>query len=223
MPVATGFPIITSDVFGDTSASAADLDQIAGLTPGTTAASKALVVDSNKSLDTLSLVELKIGASGSGVAIAATPAEINSACDDSARYLDAGGTETLDDTGNKKCVKLDTLGGSVVTLPAASGSGVSYRFIVTVKATSNSHIIKVANAADSMCGIIYSRDDTSDNAVAFAATTGDDTVTLNRTTTGSVSVGEWLEVEDIAANLWHVRGFISNTGTPATPFSATVS
>jgi hypothetical protein len=119
--------------------------------------------------------------------------------------------------------RLDTATGSVVTLPAALGSGARFLFIVGVLATSNSHIIKVANASDAMQGIIVSMDDTSDNAVAFAAVAGtSDTITLNRSTTGSVTIGEHIEVIDVAVNRFQVRGVISNTGTPATPFSATV-
>lgn len=141
----------------------------------------------------------------------------------SEQYLAAGSTKTLTHQDRTKTVKLDTATGSTVTLPAASGTGDKFKFIVTVLATSNSHIIKVANASDAMQGIVYTGDDTSANAQWFAAVAGtDDTITLNRTTTGSVTVGEWIEVEDIATNRWQVRGFITNTGTAATPFSATV-
>jgi hypothetical protein len=38
-----------------------------------------------------------------------------------------------------------------------------------------------------------------------------------------VSVGEWVELQDIAANTWFVRGMLSSTGAAfATPFSAAV-
>lgn len=124
---------------------------------------------------------------------------------------------------NGRTIKLDTLAGSTVTLPAATGSGAKYKFVVSALATSNSHVIKVANSSDAMQGYIFSRDDTSDAAVAFFATAGtSDTITLNRTTTGSVVVGEQIEIVDFAANRWQVTGFIANSGTPATPFSATV-
>lgn len=144
---------------------------------------------------------------------------------DSGYYVAAGSTLTLTvNDHDGKCIKLDTLAGSVVTLPAATGSGARFRFVVTVKATSNSHKIQVANANDTMQGIILTRDDTSDNAQAFDAdaTAGADTITLNRSTFGSVVKGEWIEVEDIAANVWQVTGLIANTGTAATPFSAAV-
>lgn len=139
-------------------------------------------------------------------------------------YLAAGSARTLvTSTDKSKTVKLDTAAGSTVTLPAATGSGAKFKFVITTIATSNSHIVKVANASDTMIGLAFVSDDTSDNAVAFKASGTDDTITLNRTTTGSVALGEVIEVEDIAANLWHVTAFLKCTGTPATPFSATVS
>lgn len=143
----------------------------------------------------------------------------------------AGSTKTLTAAANNnQIVRLDTLTGSVVTLPAATGSGAKYRFLVTVLATSNSHIVKVANASDFMVGLINgSRIDSGNAVLGFAAAnsgtvaTNSDTISLNRTTTGSVSVGEWFEAEDVAANTWAVRGMLSATGAAfATPFSATV-
>lgn len=138
-------------------------------------------------------------------------------------YTAAGATKTLTSADYGKTIKLDTAAGSIVTLPAATGSGGRFKFVVSVIATTNSHIVKVANASDTMQGLIFSVDDTSDNAVGFITGATADTITLNRTTTGSVSKGEVIEIEDFATNVWHVKGFISNTGTPATPFSATVS
>lgn len=137
-------------------------------------------------------------------------------------YLAAGATRTLILQDVNKTIKLDTAAGSIVTLPASTGSGARFKFVITTIPTSNSHIVKVANASDTMIGLAFLSDDTSDNAVAFNASGTADTITLNRTTTGGVALGEFIEVEDIAANLWQVHAFLKCTGTPATPFSATV-
>lgn len=136
----------------------------------------------------------------------------------------AGSTRTLQLADDRKIIRLDQLAGSVVVLPAALGRRLRFEFIVTVLATSNSHIVKVGNTTDVFRGIIQGHRVDSGNAVlGFAAGANDDTVTLNRTTTGSVSLGEWLEVEDIAAGIWSIRGLLSATGAAfATPFSATV-
>lgn len=137
--------------------------------------------------------------------------------------LAAGATLTLTEaTHNGRLIKLDTAAGSVVTLPASTGNGARYRFVVSVLATSNSHIVKVANATDVMRGVIFTMDDTAANAEAYAAGSTSDTITLNRSTTGSVTLGEYIEIEDFAAGFFLVRGGITNTGSSATPFSATV-
>jgi hypothetical protein len=148
---------------------------------------------------------------------------ISGQLDPTTKYVAVGSALTLTLAAHfGKTMLLDTAAGSTATLPPATGSGAIYRFLVMTVATSNSHIIKVANGTDVMQGLIFSVDDTSDNAVGFIAGATADTITLNRTTTGSVSKGEYIEVEDIASNIFQVRGFISNSGTPATPFSATV-
>jgi hypothetical protein len=136
----------------------------------------------------------------------------------------AGATKTLTVVDhNGKTIKLDTAAGSIVILPPATGSGAKIRFVVTVIATSNSHIVKVANANDTIYGLIEVLTDDSANVIGFKASSTDDTITLNRSTTGSTALGEWLELEDIASGKWAVRGVIAATGTEVTPFSATVS
>lgn len=140
-------------------------------------------------------------------------------------YVAAGSTLALTvETHDGKIIKLDTLTGSVVTLPAATGSGAKFRFHISVLATSNSHKIQVANATDVFVGIIAGvRVDSGNAVLAFAAASTSDTITLDRSN-GSVSLGEWIEVEDVASGKFAVRGFLSATGAAfATPFSAAVS
>ena len=141
----------------------------------------------------------------------------------------AGSTKTLVVADHRGTVKLDTAAQAVVTLPAATGSGTKFRFVVTVLATTNSHIVKVASATDFFVGIIHTGlSGTPGTQSAFPAAnsgtvaTNSDTITLNRSTTGSVIIGEWFEVEDIATATWHVRGDLIGTATIGTPFSATV-
>jgi hypothetical protein len=137
---------------------------------------------------------------------------------------------TLDAGKDDQTILLNALAGLTATLPAATGSGIRYRFLVSVLATSNSYIIQVASATDFFIGMIYGeRVDSGNATLGFAAAnsgtvaTNSDTITLNRTTTGSVSVGEWVEVQDVATATWFVRGLLSATGAAfATPFSAAV-
>lgn len=122
-----------------------------------------------------------------------------------------------------KTIALDTLTGSVCTLPVATGSGNVYTFITKVLATSNSHIIKVADASGLMAGVIVAGDNADGTATSFATTATSDTITLNRTTTGSVRIGgDQITLTDIATNVYAVAGNTICTGGEATPFSATV-
>jgi len=160
-----------------------------------------------------------------GVALAATATEINRATDVSARKVAAGASLALTVAAHEgKIIELDTLAGSVVTLPAATGSGARFTVVVKALATSNSHKIQVANGTDVLRGTVQSVDSDSSDAVASWGTTStSDTITLNRSTTGSVYVGETFEFIDAAAGFWSVSGWFAATSAPATPFSAAVS
>lgn len=157
-------------------------------------------------------------------AINATVTEINRWCDVSARLISAGATLSVTEASHDgKIILLNSTGGSVCTLPASTGSGAVFHFKVSVLATSNSHIVKVANSSDIIQGTVSVVDtDTAGTITAFATASDSDTITLNRTTTGSVMRGEWLELVDAATNLYLVRGVLANTGSGATPFSAAV-
>lgn len=177
----------------------------------------------------LSVIAIQTQLASLEAPLTATAAQINALANDSTKYVAAGATKTLTvAANNKQTIKLDTLAGSVVTLPAATGSGARFKFLVTVIATSASHKVQVANASDFMVGVIQGVSDDpatmkgwiAANSVTVA--TNSDTITLNRSTTGSVSVGEYIVVEDVAANTWSVEGVITQTGTEATPFSAAV-
>ena len=158
-------------------------------------------------------------------ALSATAAEINRATDVSARLVAAGGTLSATvDTHDGKTILLDTAAGSVVTLPAATGSGAKLRFVVSTTATTNSHIVKVANASDTMSGFINILDVDGTALASYAATSTDDTITMNRTTTGGL-IGDFVEVQDIATNKWAIYGQLTCVAgsNPADPITATVS
>lgn len=139
------------------------------------------------------------------------------------RLVAAGSTKTLTSIDAGSIVCLDTASGSVVTLPAATGTGDVFKFLVTVTATSNSHVIKVANATDEMRGFVVQDSDTATAPNIWWAADNDDTITLNRTTTGLAAQGEYFEIVDATSGHFFVRGYSQASGTEATPFSATVS
>ena len=73
-----------------------------------------------------------------------------------------------------------------------------------------------------MIGSALFIDDTSDNAVGFETVATSDTITLNGTDSGGVTFSR-IVCTVIASGKYKVEVVSGNTGTPATPFSATVS
>lgn len=143
---------------------------------------------------------------------------------DNGALVAAGGTLTLTAaTHNGRTIALNTLTGSVVTLPTSTGGGAIYRFLVTVTATSNSHVIKVGNATDEFRGFVIQDADEATAPNTWWAADNDDTITLNRTTTGLAAQGEYFEIVDATSGHYFVRGYSQASGAEATPFSATVS
>lgn len=116
-------------------------------------------------------------------------------------------------------IVLSRAAGIVATLPAATGSGVRYEFILAADA-SGDHIVKVANASDTMMGVAYLGNDSA-GASCFYTADSSDTITLNGSTKGGLK-GARVIADDIAANVWAVLVYSEASGTEATPFSAAV-
>lgn len=131
---------------------------------------------------------------------------------------------TLDrDThANGPLLRFAVAAGATVTLPASSGNGDRYRFLVHTTITSNSAKIQVANATDVMEGMIMACQDAADTVLGFETDSTSDTITLNGSTTGGIR-GDYIEIEDAISGFWRVLGHTSATGIEATPFSAAVS
>jgi len=160
---------------------------------------------------------------GTSTAVAATTAEIDNVADVSVRLVAAGATETCaPSTHEGRITALDTASGSVVTLPAATGSGAVYRFVITVVPTSNSHIVKVTGT-DTMFGQVSVLDVDSTAVAAYPAAGTDDTLTLPGTTAGG-SIGDWFEFTDVVTAKWAVKGMTTCAAGSniADVFSATV-
>jgi len=126
----------------------------------------------------------------------------------------AGRTLLLGEVGGNAALTL--------TLPDATGSGATYKFIVTVVNTSN-YVIAVPDAANTIDGIMMYLDEDGTAVTAFPTVAASDTITLNGGTTGG-QIGDYLEIIDIAADQYHVRGVQRCLAgvNPATPFTAAV-
>ena len=136
-----------------------------------------------------------------------------------------GSTFTLDRHVHREGVGvLNRAAGVTVTLPAASGTGERYGLLVGTTVSSNSTVIQVANASDTMVGHIATGLTTGAAGADFGEAIGgtDDTITMNGTTTGGVK-GSYVEVQDVATNLWLVNGALVGSRTLATSISAAVS
>lgn len=161
--------------------------------------------------------------------LTATAAELNAAADISTQAAVAANGDTLTVTAALHAGKVIQFGkttGTIVTLPAATGTGHTYRFVIGTTATSNANIIKVANATDVMRGSVCLQQDTDVAGTLKMWTAGatDDTMTFaGAATTGGI-VGDLIECVDYATGYWSCRAFTqSSGGAEATPFSATVS
>ena len=98
------------------------------------------------------------------------------------------------------------------TLPAATGSGAEYRFIVSVINTSN-YVIQVANANDTIDGSVILHQDSANTTQTFNTVAASDTITLNGTTKGGVSIGDEITLLDMATNQYMVKGVLTASGT----------
>mgnify|MGYP003625747053 CR=1 FL=1 len=115
-----------------------------------------------------------------------------------------------------------------LTLPAATGTGNVYHFIVgVVSAMTAAYKIQVVGD-DTIDGFIIAANDVaahaSNNSLnVWKTVAASDTITLNGTTTGGVAIGDWICLTDIAADQWAVDALLNQSGTEATPFTAAVS
>lgn len=127
---------------------------------------------------------------------------------------------TADDHGNRVSV-LSRAAGITVTLPAATGTGITYKFLIGTTVTSNSTVIKVANSTDVMTGLALSAADGGGSVNGWETAADTDTITFDGSTTGGIK-GDMVALTSVASGLWYVSILSSSTGTEATPFSATV-
>lgn len=122
-------------------------------------------------------------------------------------------------SGVPKTYVLNLAAAQAITLPAATGTGHAYRFVVGITATGDKTIL--CAGTDEYAGVIYQVDtDSSDALVAYPAIAADnyDTITLNGTTTGGL-IGDWIEVVDVVTGTWALVGHTNGNGTVATPLS----
>jgi len=129
-----------------------------------------------------------------------------------------GATLTLNEEshGNGVVVSMNKADGWTVTLPAATGSGATYKVRVGTSITSSAGVI-AALGTDVMQGAV-SVTTTAGGSYPTSATS--DKISMNGGTQGGVA-GSFVELTDIASGTWLVGGALKSTSTEANPFSAT--
>ncbi len=168
--------------------------------------------------DGLKATSIAIGAGGAEVTVAATPAEMTRRCQASSRIVVATATLAVTQVLHEsRIILLSASGGFTSTLPASTGGGSVYRFIVGVVSTPG-YLISTASGSDVYKGVISVQIGAATTEKDWVSTTGV-TITLNGTTKGGVAVGNGLMVVDVAAGVWLVSGCFVGSGTLATPFS----
>ena len=201
--------------------SAAELTYLDLTTLGTGAASKAVVLDSGDDYTWPATGILTYGVLNDGTtALAATCLELNRTCDVSGRLIAGGGTLTITlALHDGKTVLWDQADGSVFTLPAATGTGMKLRFVVSVTVTSQTSTL-VCVGSDEFAGQISQIDSSDDSIDHYPALAGDDfdTFTMNGGTQGGF-IGDWVELEDIVSGTWAINGRVTSSGTAATPLT----
>ncbi len=134
----------------------------------------------------------------------------------------AGSTITLSKAEHDgRIILFDTAGGSVITLPAATGLGTHFTCIVSVTVTSATHQIVTDSDSDEFIGHVYQVDsDTSDAIAAYPGIAADnfDVISMNGTTTGGL-LGDWIELVDVSTGNWAIKMFTNGNGTVATPIA----
>lgn len=132
--------------------------------------------------------------------------------------ISLGASVTLDNAtyaGRELCF------GSVIgtaTLPAATGSGAVYRFNACAVPPTTGYVITVTGD-DTIDGQVTSTQDSGDTVVGWETAANTDTITFTSSTRMGASIGAWVELIDVGADQWTVKGQGVSTGSEVTPFS----
>ena len=154
-----------------------------------------------------------------GVAIAASSAEIDRACDVSARVVTVATTPLAitELAHDGKVIVLTKTDGQAVTLPTATGTGKMLRVIIGAKVASSATTINTAALDEVMTGNALQLADGGDTIGAYEAAATVNGISFDGSTKGGLK-GDYVELIDIGSKLWFVRIVCAATGSEATPF-----
>lgn len=151
---------------------------------------------------------------------AATGAEIKRACDVSVRVVALATSTSITEVlhEGKICSLTGTGSAYTQTLPAATGGGAKYTFVVGAVNTSN-HILLCAGS-DTFYGQVFTNTttETPDVCLPYPSAGTNTKITLNGTTSGGAGIGDIIHLTDAVSGKWCVTGFTKSSGTVVTPF-----
>lgn len=113
-----------------------------------------------------------------------------------------------------RLMTLSKTDGMMVTLPAATGSGNVYKFVVITNLASGNYAFQVTGD-DTFVGQVTITLAAGGTTFGESAGGTDDTLTLNGTTSGGI-VGSYVEFTDFKADLWLLDARLLGSGTLAT-------
>jgi len=121
-------------------------------------------------------------------------------------------------------ILVPNLAGTVtIQMPSATGGGMWFEIYLGTLSAGQTTIVKRGQSSDRLQGSVFIGVHATNNGEVFQAsqTANANTVTLNGTTQGGVSVGDTLLFTDIMVGVWSIQGTVVGSGSVATPFSNT--
>ncbi len=206
--------------------STTELGWLDSVTPGTQAASKAVIADANVNTGVHKVTELHIGTSGAEVQVTATALELNQAADVTGQIVTASATPLAitEALHNNRTIYITKTDGIAITLPVPV-AGMKFKFVVGATITSASTIKSVAGT-HLMIGHAIMGNDEDNTTVRWPALAASayDTINLYGTanSTGGIE-GQVILITGLSTTRWLVEIIGDAAGTEATPFEDTVA
>lgn len=111
---------------------------------------------------------------------------------------------------------INSAAGRALTLPAATGTGNVYRFIIGVTVTSSATTITAAGS-DKYYGVVL-QSKAATTIANYNATGSSSVISLNGSTTGGL-IGDEIVLVDVGSAKWALKAVIQGTGVIASPLS----
>ena len=158
---------------------------------------------------------------GTNVYNGVTAAELIRACDVSTRIVAVTAPTLAVDvaTHEGKIVTLSLAAGTNVTLPACTGSGAKYTFVIVTANTSTDTYSFAVTGNDTIYGHCFGVDGDGEPGNAWTAA-GSTSAAFGGTNHASGgNIGDVIKFTDIAADIWLCEAWITQGGTEVTPFA----